>query len=207
MIFDKLSLRSLADRYTPYPHMKLGEIYRTDFDDRPFRIIGLDEHEVFYDCMWEQGQWTFSGNFRGKSIYYRMSVELFGTKSQLIDFQELTTEEHRFFRPELPMRFGRTKQLNWNHFDPSLNQDSKEVGTDKIVLVPYGPNGGHKRGTAIELKPTLTVKEVTTKARELQEAVNNQQSQGIGFYRLGTQRGIPSYAIGEYLDKAGTMKQ
>ncbi len=181
-------------------HMRLGEIYRTDFDDRPFRIIGLDEHEVFYDCMWERGQWTFSGNFKVKSIYYRMSIELFETKSKLIDFQELTTEEHRFFRPDLPMRFGRSKQLNWNNFDSGKNHNSQEIGTDKIILVPYGPNGGYKRGTTVELKPNLTVQEVALKAKELQEAVNNQESKGIGFYRLGTQRGIPSYAIGEYLD-------
>ena len=32
--------------------LKLGEIYQTEVDDRPYRIIGLDDYEVFYDCLW-----------------------------------------------------------------------------------------------------------------------------------------------------------
>lgn len=32
-------------------------------------------------------------------------------------------------------------------------------------------------------------------------------SAGIGFYRLGYQKGLPSYVIGEYLDRAGTMNE
>lgn len=187
--------------------MKPGEIYNSDFDERPFRIIGLDEHEVFYDCMWQEGQWTFSGNFKANSIYYRMPVIAFKTRCQQTGFQELTEEELSFFRPDLPLRFGRTRQLNWNDFDPEQNLDSGKIDIQKIVLVPYGPNGGHKRGAVIDDDSGLSIQSIIFKAKELQEAVNPKVSNGIGFYRLGTQRGIPSYAIGEFLDRAGVMKE
>lgn len=124
--------------------MKLGEIYKTEFDERPYRIIGLDKHEIFYDCLWSDNNWTFSGNFRGKSAFYRMSTDLFESKSDLIDFKELTEKEFKYFRPDLPMRFGRTKTINWNSFDSdgieSLKSEfcNQKINTCEIVLVPFG---------------------------------------------------------------------
>jgi hypothetical protein len=45
-----------------------------------------------------------------------------------------------------------------------------------------------------------------TSAKRIQESVNPNQSNGIGIYRTGIQKQIPSYYIGEYIDLAGIMK-
>ncbi len=193
--------------------MKLGEIYKTAFDERPFRIIGLDEYEVFYDCLWSEGFWTFSDNFRGKSIFYRMSSGLFKNKSKLIGFQDLTEKEFKYFRPDLPMRFGRTKEVSWNSFTSNGIQKLKPIfynrklNTNSIVLVPFGKKGGYKKGEIIESKSELTEFDIIIKAKEIQESINDQKSNGIGFYRMGYEKGLPRYSIGEYFDRAGIMKK
>ena len=192
--------------------MKLGGIYKTEFDDRLFRIIGIDEHEVFYDCLWAENKWTFSQNFRGKSIFYRMPTDIFEAKSKLIKHQVLTEKEFQYFRPDLPMRFGRTKKANWNSFDTigidylKLEFGDRKINTNKIVLVPFGTKGGLKKGVIIESESELIEFEIILKAKEIQESVNDQKSDGIGLYRLGYEKGLPRYSIGEYFDRAGIMK-
>jgi len=74
--------------------LTLGGIYKTEWDDRPFRIIGLDDVEVFYDCLWpHDNRWTFSGNFKKKCYFYRTSRQVFEKKSVQQDILPLTTEE------------------------------------------------------------------------------------------------------------------
>ncbi|WP_298782727.1 hypothetical protein [uncultured Polaribacter sp.] len=188
--------------------MKLGEIYKTEFDERVFRIIGLDNYEVFYDCLSNENKWTFSGNFKRKSIFFRMGVELFKIKSELIKREEFTEKEAEYFRADLPMRFGRIKDLSWefavkselNKYQNEFSQ--RKVNAEKIILIPSGAKGGFLKGELIESNSILTEFEIIQKASELQKLSSN----GIGFYRLGCQKGIPTYLIGEYLDKAGIMK-
>ena len=206
------------NRCTPFKEnpnleLKLGEIYKTEFDERPFRIIGIDKHEVFYDCLWSENNWTFSENFRGKSIFYRMSTDLFESKSELIDFQELTEKELKYFRPDLPMRMGRTKEFNWNSIDTNGIENLKsefnhrKINANKIILVPFGKKGGYQKGQIIESESGLSEFDIVLNAKKIQESINDQLSNGIGFYRLGYEKGLPRYSIGEYLDRAGIMKE
>ncbi|WMI68177.1 hypothetical protein [Mangrovimonas sp. YM274] len=141
-----------------------------------------------------------------------MSTEIFKTKSELIENLPLTEKESQYFRPDLPMRFGRTKNVSWNSFNSDGIKDLKsdfgnrKFNATKIILVPYCPKGGFKKGEILECKSEFTEFEIILKAKEIQESSNNQKSNGIGFYRLGYQKGLPTYAIGEYFDRAGIMK-
>jgi len=202
--------------------LKLGEIYKTEWDDRPFRVIGFDDIEVFYDCLWpHDNSWTFSGNFKKKCYFYRTSASLFIAKSKPLDYSPLTIAEQNAFRPDLPMRLGRTKEINWNAFDvinyKSFIEQTKilsdksfwdyKLQTDKIVLIPYGNKDGLKKGTVVTANNLsyFECSELIWKAKELQETVNNQISKGIGLYRIGFEKGLPSYYIGDYIDKAGLL--
>jgi hypothetical protein len=204
--------------------LKLGEIYKTEWDERPFRVIGFDEIEVFYDCLWpHDNSWTFSGNFKKKCYFYRTSAPLFIAKSTPIDSTPLTIEEQKAFRPDLPIRIARTKEFNWNAFGMDNYQNfieqtktlldksilDQKIPTDKIVLIPFGNNGGLKKGTIVTAdNPNhFECAELIWKAKELQESVNNQTSKGIGLYRIGFEKGLPSYYIGEYFDKAGLLNE
>jgi hypothetical protein len=203
-------------------NLKIGGIYNTVWDKRPYRVIGLDNVEVFYDCLWSHDNaWTFSGNFKRKCYFYRTSATLFNEKSEIIDYLPLTEEEHIFFRPDLPMRIGRTEEINWNDFTTNnyddfnekineidYNLQGQKLLTDKIVLLPFGNKGGLKRGIIIEADNStfFECSELIWKAKELQEAVCSQISNGVGLYRIGFEKHLPSYYIGEYIDKAGLLR-
>jgi hypothetical protein len=204
--------------------LTLGGVYKTEWDDRPFRIIGLDDTEVFYDCLWpHDNTWTFSGNFKKKCYFYRTSRDLFDSKSRLINDLPLTEEEQKAFRPDLPMRFGRTRELKWNDFGVSeftvfvrtvknLNDNrflEGKIDTGEMVLIPYGPKGGLKKGTIVRADngKYFECAEVIWKAKGLQENINDITSEGIGIYRIGFEKGLPSFYIGEYKDSAGLLTE
>jgi hypothetical protein len=202
--------------------LQLGGLYQTHNDERPYRIIGLDAIEVFYDCLWREGLWTFSGNFKKKVFFYRMSNATFFNFSKKIGILPLSSEELSAFRPDLPMRLGRTKMLSWNNIEDTTQSDfesslenlcpeliAQSLRTNKIVLLPFGRKGGLKKGTIIQADngSFIPIHELLWKAGQLQEAVNNQDSIGVGLYRLGFEKGIPSYYIGEFIDSAGICKE
>ena len=189
----------------------LGGVYKTVFENGICRIIGMDEFEVFYDSSTYDGKWMFSGNFKKKVIFYRYPKELFELRSELIEIEELSETELEFFRPDLPMRFGRNNEVLWND-DVSNNKFLKEefgtetLNVNKIMLTPFGSNGGIKKSELIQSDEKLNVFEIIKKAKELCDIYNSEQVSGIGFYRSGFQNGVPSYYIGGYVDKAEIMK-
>ncbi len=202
--------------------IQIGGIYKTEWDHRPFRLIGFDDYEVFYDCMWTDGQWTFSGNFKKKCYFYRTSLKTFKNNLLELDFLALSEAEIKFFRTDLPMRLGRTELYNWNDFKADNYHDFKKqfhaqsnnfiaeeiLLTDRIILIPYGIKKGFLKATVSYAANNsfFELAELIWKAKQLQEAANHSKSEGIGIYRLGTEKGIPSFYIGEFYDLAGILK-
>lgn len=198
--------------------LKLGGIYKASFYDEQdhidakestVRIIGLDGNEVFYDALWNDNKWTFSGSLKRKSSFYRMPSKYFSSKAKQIDFKELSQEEQKCFRPDLPLRFGRTKAVDWQKIavngieclpDDIANQ---EIDSNKIMLVPHGPKGGIRKSVLVEGKTNLKVSEIVKSAINIQKPIEGQENKGIGFFRFGFEKGLPSYYIGNYIDKAG----
>jgi hypothetical protein len=121
------------------------------------------------------------------------------------------------------MRFGRTRELKWNNFGVSefnefvraiKNLNDKEflndrIDTNKMVLIPYGPKGGLKKGTIVKADngKYFECAEAIWKAKGLQENINGNTSEGIGIYRIGFEKGLPSFCIGEYKDSAGLLTE
>lgn len=205
-------------------NLEIGGIYLTEWDERPARIIGFDDIEVFYDCLWpHDNSWTFSGNFKKKCYFYRTSSQLFAEKSKKQDHQPLTNEEKRFFRPDLLMRVGRIKELSWhsfeqktihefeNHLNNTLNAEAiqQKLEANEIVVLPFGQKGGIKKGEKLTANNDeyFTLPELIWKSKSVQESAYPAESNGIGLYRIGFEKGLPSYYIGEYFDKAGLIKE
>jgi hypothetical protein len=197
--------------------LTLGGIYKTNRDSSTARIIGLDDVEVFYDAYWpHDNTWTFSGKFKKKCYFYRTSRRLFADKSVQLDILPLTDEERQAFRPDLPMRLGRSKAISWNDFEISELKElpdnsflQQRLQADKIVLLPYGIRGGRKKGTAMTADngSYFDCEELISKAKRIQESVNNEISKGIGIYRIGFETNLPSFYIGQYIDSAEIMTE
>ena len=201
----------------------LGGIYTINWGDKLCRIIGMDDDEIFYDCLLsEKFGWTFSGHFKKKCYFYRVSRTTFLENSVYKDTLPLTSKECSVFRPDLPLRIGRTTKLSWNsHKEDTYTLFLKNIHTYEnddfinktleirsIFLAPYGKKNGIYKGTKIESKSTyFDVLELIWNAKKLQESVNNEISNGIGIFRLGFQDYTPSFYIGEYLDNAGILKE
>lgn len=195
----------------------LGGIYKTNWDNRAARIIGVDDFEVFYDSYWpHDNSWTFSGNFDKKCHFYRTSSQVFGERSVQQDILPLTAEENQAFRPDLPMRLGRSKLLSWNDFCvsdlkqlPDHDFVEQELQAEKIVLLPYGIKGALKKSTIVTADngSYFEYGELIWKAKKIQESVNSEISNGIGIYRIGYETRLPSFYIGQYIDAAGIMTE
>ncbi len=197
--------------------LTLGGIYKTNWDNSIARIIGLDHFEIFYDAYRpNDNSWTFSGNFNRKCYLYRTSRRVFEEKSVQLDILPLTDEEQQIFRPDLPMRIGRSKAISWNNFKISDLRELPDhdflqqiLDANKVVLIPYGYKGGLKKGTIVtaDNRSHITCEELIWKAKKLQESVNNEISRGIGIYRIGFESRLPSFYIGQYIDSAGIMTE
>lgn len=202
--------------------LKVGGIYQTTWDASPWRVIGFDAMEVFYDCLWSHNQqWSFASNLKKKCFFYRMSSSLFSGNSHLLEILEISPEERNVFQPNLPLRLGRIKSFQWSSFPyESFGQFLEDangihdwaletVECARLVLIPSGPKGGLKKGVVVEARngQAFSATELIWKAYQIQDGVNCSENGGIGIYRLGFQHGLPSYYIGEYYDQAGILKE
>ncbi len=192
--------------------MKLGEIYQASWHATALKIIGFDDLEVFYDAYWEHdGSWTIASNLDKKCSFYRAPRNLFNDKAELVDFKGFSEEEQNILRPDLTIRTARIKNASWTDSSfslPEIDFQMDLIKTEKIWLYPYGPKGGTKRGKIVSAEngECFGTTELISKAQDIQLNVNSNPSMGIGIYRMGIERQIPSYYIGEYIDFAGIMK-
>lgn len=133
----------------------------------------------------------------------------FLSKATKFDFKQLTKQEKESFRPDLPMRFGRTKQVDWRKIAKNAVDClppaflKRQINTNKIILIPFGPKGGLNKGVVVEGIDQLTLSEIVTAAIELHKPSRGQEYKGIAFFRFGSKKTLRSYKIVEFMDRAG----
>ena len=179
-------------------------------------MIGLDQHEVFYDLFCPATQrWTF-GLTLSKCIFYRNIADQFLSGSTHVGDQPLTDDERNLFRPDLPMRLYRNPSLNWN-FTPLSDRASFEAavrsaGIDlaslpnlpipRVVLLASRLKAS-TRGVLCEAEngEAFSAGELLWHAHRVQDERGRNELPGIGLFRLGHERrGIPSYLVGGYYE-------
>ncbi len=181
------------------------------------RIVGSDEFEVFYDVWWEHSNsWSLAGY--GRAIYLRFPKKYFLTETTFLRKEPLTEKETLKFRPDLPHRLGVSKNRCWStekfyrqrEFELAVNlkASNSQVQAAKLVIVPKGPRGG--------LKPEVVVtadngeffheNELLWKAHNIQSKYTTDATNGVGIYRCGISKGLPSYYLGGQYDDAGNNR-
>jgi len=198
----------------------IGGIYQTYFSDKPSRVIAFDDIEVFYDAYWPTlDKWTFSSNLKSKGYYYRTLPRIFLKDVTFLREQPLTNDEFKTFRPDLPFRLCRNKQMVWADKPfPNLKEFSvfaAKAGCDisnkivlpinKITLRPFGPKGGAVKSSLVSSinDKGFSCVELLWLAYNLQVPyLREEQKPGVGIFRSGHEKNVPAYYIGSYYDAA-----
>ncbi len=200
----------------------VGGVYKTTYDKRPHRIIGLDKIELFYDGWWEHtNNWGLKSH-NSKVFFYRTSVKSFKEMSELIRIDPLDDEETIKYKLELPFRICRNANISWTNtlYDKIddfieivkqtnfLSENTEILKASQIKLYPFGSNGGHKKSVVIRPDNGIffTEIELLWKAQNIQSLYIKEIKPGVGIYRLGIEKGMASYYIWNFYDKAEITK-
>lgn len=180
-----------------------GDVLRVAWDERPLRVLMADPIETFYDVHWPEVGW---GLARVKNAtYYRISTFL-ASSAKRECHEPLTQQEKATHRPDLPMRLLRNAEADWNGSPASLATSATDIKIDapELALIPFGAKGGGLKSQIVEAADRRAFRgtELLLRAQALQKAICP-EVKGIGLYRSGISRGIPSYYLWGAVDQAG----
>lgn len=196
-----------------FSDLHIGAVFQPQWDSRPLRVIAFDDETVMYDCWWPHiPGWGIDSLNRTLS-YYRIGTSLLLSKGKYLRTEEYTEAELAIHRPDLPFSFARSADLEWPTFCPATPEEFPNdsfsrandqrsqpyLNASKIYLQPFGPKGSSKSGVLIEAESSagFTVTEALWHAARLQSPFLREirGTTGVGIYRSGIQRKLPSYYI------------
>ncbi|WP_173346109.1 hypothetical protein [Pseudoduganella dura] len=193
--------------------LHVGAVFQREWDSCPIRVIAFDDEQVMYDCWWPHIPGWGIDSLNRTISYYRLPLSLLLKKSTYLRTDEYTEVELCIHRPDLPFGFARFADLEWPSIPPVAEDDfpghtsfmagveasNPLLHTEKLYLHPFGPKGSVKPGVLLESEnPTgFTVDEVLWHAARLQAPHLREikVTTGVGIYRSGIQRKLPSYYI------------
>ena len=206
--------------------MKIGDVF--SFSENRIRILMFDDKEVFYGTVDEENTFVYA---KYKTVsYYRTSKDYFDKNSSFIEPAEFTEKELEIHRPDLPLRlncfagfFWSTKSLeketDFDNFLKSvgIRKDILEgLDSSKVVVIPNSQQQSNKKPVLLEsLNNSFSGQELMKECFRIQsEYVKSdkpyfsrfkkakQGLSGIGMYRLGIKRNVPSYYLGGEISMA-----
>lgn len=194
-------------------NLQVGAVFQPEWDTRPIRVIAFDAEQVMYDCWWPHVPGWGIDSLNRTISYYRISLSWFLNKSKYLRTDAYTEAELSIHRPDLPFGFARFANIEW----PSIPFATKEdfpgstsiitqvgastpiLNTAKLYLLPFGPKGSSKPGVLLESENPcgFTIEELLWHAARLQSQYLREikVTNGVGIYRSGIQRKLPSYYI------------
>ena len=179
--------------------IEIGDVHEMPSHPRPMRVIGLSDDVVLYDTWWpHENRWAMS-KLIGTFSYYRMPRAIFVERSRRIRTDPLTESELDVHRPDLPFAFARSAELSWYGEGGSLSGDRSTLDASSIFLEPFGRRAGVKPMVQIHAENGrfFTAIELLRAAHAVQAPYRGdvRQTEGVGVYRLGIKKRIPSYYL------------
>lgn len=201
----------------------LGGVYTTSWEGEQMRVLAYDEFELFYDTWWEhKNDWGLRC-YNGKMLFFRSSTSRFAESAVLQRVDPLTNEELEKYKLNLPFRICRFKNLKWTQTSFSKLQEylsfikkqgvtlsnNLVIDTDKIILQPFGPTGGHKKSVVIyaDNGNSFSEAEILWKAHNIQSEYKTFIDSGVGLFRSGLSKKLAIYYIGGYYDLGQTIRR
>jgi hypothetical protein len=182
------------------------------------RVLLLDGGVVMYDTWWEHlGNWGLADLQQVKKNRIHYYVTTAGTvlaKAAYVRTEPLSGDEVTLHRPDLPFAFAQCAGVSWPAQLPGSpvqmaaqmraagcrdSLDGMTLGAAEVYVFPFGPKGAQKACVRVQAdnEAAFTAEELLWKAAAVQALhIGNEVSvPGTGIYRLGLQRGLPSYYL------------
>jgi len=190
--------------------LQLGAVFKVDWFEAPVRVLAFDAAEVIYDAWWPGVSAWGLAKLGGTFSYLRVPRRFFEKTATFLRIEEYTQEEAEVHRPDLPLSFARNHFLSWYSessnnrspmaASPTVAEDSMaRLNAGAIYLVPFGPKHGSKPSLLVRPADgaSFTSLEVIRLAWQVQVAHlgSKQLTEGVGIYRSGVRRRVPSYYI------------
>lgn len=197
--------------------IKAGDVYEPGGPDkRPIRVLMSDDIDVYYDTWWPEGGWTLSRFWRS-AAFYRMATH-YVTAGTCVRRDPLSAKECERYRLDLPLRIYRHRSLNWAHLEGATPEQTAVAAAawgvnmagcpalkaEKVTLIwfPKWPSGKLMHTTVTAASGgEIAASDLLWHAQRLvcQQVVND----GIGLFRSGLHRGVPSYLVWGFHDPGG----
>ncbi|WP_034267184.1 hypothetical protein [Actinospica robiniae] len=198
--------------------VSVGDVFRWPHDDRPIRVLVSDDGVFMYDAWWPHlDAWGLAGlqEVRRQRVgYYVSTVAALLEKATFLRSEPLTDAEVALHRPDLPFCPVRCAAVDWPSSAPETQDQlfssleaagcadvdlAATVSVAKIVLLPFGPQGGRKAGVRVAADDgvAFSAGELLWKAAAVQASClgSAMPTRGLGIYRSGLQRGVASYYL------------
>jgi len=195
--------------------IELGAVYRYDGFEHPIRVIAFDNDLVMYDTWWPHEKAWGLAMLKRSISYYRLPWKRFASLATYLRTEEYTQAEFKIHRPDLPMAFGQYLNIQWHDKAPETIARASELlgvarasetaarpwslDANEVVLLPFSPKGSVKPGTRLSSSNgnVFDEAELLWHAWRLQKPFlrESRVTDGVGLYRSGLERRIPSYYI------------
>lgn len=201
--------------------INLGDVLKKIEGESVIRVIGVDDHEIFYDAWWEHDK-SWGLNKSRSATFYRLEKEFCLNHYSFVRNDPLDEKELAKFSPQLPHRTANLIEWSWNQTEyKSLHEFKEIIGelatkldfqqhikSSKVIIVPLGANGGHMPKVAItpENGESFSAIELLWKAHNIQAKYKTNIQSGVGIYRLGMSNRVPTYYLGGKGDNAGNFE-
>jgi len=165
------------------------------------RVIAFDSAEVMYDVWWpDRAAWGMA-RLLGDFTYYRLPRHYVEANARYIRIDSLSEMELRVHRPDLPFAVAQREDVSW--YEPSWQgavfETAPALAASSIYLAPFGPRDSAKPASllAADNGTAFTEAELLTKAKILQVPFvgDVRLAEGVGIYRTGIKKRVPSYYI------------
>lgn len=174
------------------------------------RVIMADSIFFYFEGWDSMGGWDKARYLNSHLTFYGSGVKAFLARNPTyLRNEPFTQVETDIFRPDMPLSIGRTKNCDWNDV-PDLDQEGFEslfgtaaqdiLNCPKLFVYPKGPKGGRLKEEVIipDNHHSFMLKELLTKAANIQIKHNEGITGGLGLFRAGIRSKCPTFYIDDY---------
>jgi hypothetical protein len=208
-----------------YSELGLGVVIELRIEEGAYRVLAFDRYQVFYDRCSDGNGWVNTGTKRVLA-YYRLPTDYVLAHAKVLRCEPLSDSELEQYRPELPFWPLRTNRINWDALSVTssfgefavspaamasgLSAADVALPTPAVALQPFLRRSLAATPVRAGNGRDFSSLELLWHALKVQVPFGTQNPDpfnGIGIYRTGHTRTLPSYYLWGANDRAHNAPQ